>query len=80
MRSTSRWVLCLACVLVGALEAPRALRVLSEDLRGPYQLGTSAQVGVAASVVKRAIGREHAKGNTDALRGSAALVTLPVRR
>jgi hypothetical protein len=80
MKSSSRWILCFACVIVGALEAPRALRVLSEDLRGPYQRGTSAQAVVAGPVARHVVGREHAEGNSDALRGSAAVVTLPIRR
>jgi hypothetical protein len=81
MRSTSRWALCLACALVGALEAPRALHVLSEDLRGPYPRGTPASIGAARSVAGRndAVGRERAEGNKDALHGSPAVVNVPHR-
>jgi len=37
-----RVVLILGCVLVGALEAPRALRGVSEAVRGPYDMGVKA--------------------------------------
>jgi hypothetical protein len=36
MSARIRLFLCLACVVVGAIEAPRAMHVLAEDLGGPY--------------------------------------------
>jgi hypothetical protein len=83
MKSTSRWFLILACALVGALEAPRALRVLAEDVRGPYQRTTNALSGradVAHAPVIHATGRNSTEKNANALDGSAALVTFPARR
>jgi hypothetical protein len=37
MNPNLRMPLVLACVLVAALEAPRAMHVLVEDLGGPYE-------------------------------------------
>jgi hypothetical protein len=36
MSTKARVLLCVSCAVVGAIEAPRAIQVLSEDLAGPY--------------------------------------------
>lgn len=83
MKSTSRVLLILACALVGALEAPRALRVLAEDVRGPYQrtaTTVSGRADLAHAPVTPATGRISTQRTPNALDGSAAVVTLPSRR
>jgi hypothetical protein len=83
MKSPGRLLLILSCALVGALEAPRALRVLAEDVRGPYQRTTSFLSGradVAHAPVMPATGRTVTERNANALDGKAAVVTIPTRR
>jgi hypothetical protein len=37
MNTRARLFLCAACAIIGAIEAPRAMHVLGEDLAGPYE-------------------------------------------
>jgi hypothetical protein len=83
MKLSSRSILIVACALVGALEAPRALRVLAEDVRGPYQRTTNALSGradFAHAPLSHATGRNSTDRKPNALDESAAVVTFPSRR
>lgn len=44
MNESVRWMLCLGCLLLVALEAPQAALLVLEDLAGPYSARTPASV------------------------------------
>jgi hypothetical protein len=95
MNGAPRLFLCLACVLVGAVEAPRAMHVLAEDLRGPYECiesatsvateGNSVPAGRGSGVAaKRAPAvlawTDPSQGDADAYDSEAALVARGSQR
>ncbi len=48
MSESLRWKLCLGCLLVAALEAPKSALLVLEDLEGPYAAPAPAKVAARA--------------------------------
>ena len=69
MKPTTRFLLVLACLVVAALESPRAAAVMVEDLAGPY----SARA-VDVPSVSRASSSAGAARDVHAVRGARIVV------
>jgi hypothetical protein len=81
MNVSVRLYLCLACLLVGVIEAPHAMHVLAEDLRGPYVHPDESISFMAARTDPVATSCDgSAEGDVDAFDVDAALVAHSEQR
>lgn len=52
MNPTTRFLIVFACLVVAALEAPRAAAVLTEDVSGPYAACGSAPLAAGSQEIR----------------------------